>query len=771
VWLAEFAPLADPALVPRAVAAVFALPEQVGCSYADTLCRYLSGQQALLLLDNCEHLIQACAELAEALLRACPHVSILTTSREPLNVPGEVPWRVPSLTTYEGVRLFAERARATRPDFELGDRTTAVVTSICDRLDGIPLALELAAARLRALTLEQIAARLDDRFRLLTGGARTALPRQQTLRATIAWSYDLLTEPERSLLRRLSVFAGGWTLEAAEAVCSDAATAAGTAFPPSLRGKGAGGLGASDVMDLLDALVSKSLVLTNEGVSEVRYRMLETVRQYAAEKLQEAGDAEFAQAHDRHVDYFLALARSRALPGTGQLAHDPEDPIEVELDNYRLALTWGLSRPEEDQRGLELAGALQMLWIYEGHLGEGRAWLAQALAKWIRPTPARARALYSAGVLEGWRGDYGASHGWLTEALQFAPTVGDTELHVNILLTLAAITRAWSHPRASRRADLERAQGYVSEALRVAREAGDEKGVANALLEEAKITRRRASPDEACRLAEQALAIFERLGTQIQGDIGDVHLILANCALDTQRWDLARAHFEQDASRCRQTGHRTFLAYALLGLARVAREQGHFDQALSLLDMCRSPDVSHNLVAGAHIPVDQARVAQMQGDTGRAATLLQEWLDQYRNAGDYDGLAQVLSFMGSLALCRDDVAGAARHYRESLRVSQDVDNLYALAVALVGLAEVAQRQDQPELAARLCGAAAALGDIRHLAAAIALLYVFYTPTDWIEYDCTMAAVCARMGDPAIAAAWADGKRMTLEQVSAYALAF
>jgi tetratricopeptide (TPR) repeat protein len=206
----------------------------------------------------------------------------------------------------------------------------------------------------------------------------------------------------------------------------------------------------------------------------------------------------------------------------------------------------------------------------------------------------------------------------------------------------------------------------------------------------------------------------------------------------------------------------------LLGLARVEREQGHFDQALSLLDTCRSLDVSHNLVAGAHIPIDQARVAQLQGDMSRAATLLQEWLDQYRNTGDYDGLAQVLSFMGSLALCRGDAAGAAQQYGESLRISQDTGNLYGLAVALAGLAEVAQRQDQPERAARLCGAAAALGDIRHLAAAIALLYVFYTPTDWIEYDCTMAAVHARMGDPAIASAWAEGERMTPEQAVVYA---
>ena len=259
VWLVELAPLADPALLPRTVANVLGLQEQRDISIFDAITDYLHDKHLLLILDNCEHLIDASARLAEGVLKQSHAVRILASSREALGIAGELAWRVPSLPPDEAVQLFVERGVLANQAFALTPLTTPAVQTICARLDGIPLAIELAAARVRALPVEKIAERLNDRFRLLTGGSRTALPRQQTLRGAIDWSYSLLSEPERTLLRRLAVFVGGWTLEAAEAVCSE---------------------GLDDVLDALTRLVDKSLVTVDETG---RYRLLETIRQYARE--------------------------------------------------------------------------------------------------------------------------------------------------------------------------------------------------------------------------------------------------------------------------------------------------------------------------------------------------------------------------------------------------------------------------------------------------------------------------------------------------------
>jgi non-specific serine/threonine protein kinase len=301
VWLVELAPLADPALVPDVVAGALGVRAGPSQPIQATLLSYLRSRQLLVILDNCEHLLDACAHWVDSVLRSCPAVRILATSREALGIAGEMSWRVPSLSLpsadrgpssteaeSEAIRLFVERARAVQPNFTLTERNAPLVAQLCQRLDGIPLALELAATRVRALPLEQIAARLDQRFRLLTGGSRTALPRQQTLAAAVGWSYDLLAEPERQLFNRLSVFAGGFTLEAAEAVCGD-----------------------DNALDLLSSLVGKSLVVADGGVGGVeRYRLFETLRQYGREKLVAAGEA--AEVHQWHAAYYLRRAEELA---------------------------------------------------------------------------------------------------------------------------------------------------------------------------------------------------------------------------------------------------------------------------------------------------------------------------------------------------------------------------------------------------------------------------------------------------------------------------
>ncbi len=302
VWFVELAPLSDPALVPTGVASVLGVREEQGRPLMLTLLDWLRDKQLLLMLDNCEHLLDACARFADAVLHGCRAAQLLATSREAFGIAGEVPVRVPSLATpaphasislealrqYDAVRLFMERAQIVRPDYTLTNQNAPALAQICQRLDGIPLAIELAASRLKVLSLDDINRRLDDRFRLLTGGSRTALPRQQTLRALIDWSDGLLSEPERALLRRLSVFAGGWTLDAAEAVCAS------------------DGIESFDVLDLLTHLVDKSLVVMDERDGETRYRMLETIRQYAREKLLESGEGE--RVRNRHTDFCLRLA-------------------------------------------------------------------------------------------------------------------------------------------------------------------------------------------------------------------------------------------------------------------------------------------------------------------------------------------------------------------------------------------------------------------------------------------------------------------------------
>ena len=334
VWFIELAPLSDPALVPQSLLSTLGLIEQAGRSALAILTDFLQPKRALLVLDNCEHLIQACAQLAETLLRTCPTLYILATSREALGIAGETPYLVPTLTTpdpthanldtlpqYEAVRLFVERAQTAWPGFALTNDNTPAVAQVCHQLDGIPLAIELAAARVKALRVEQIAARLTerDRFRLLISGTRTALSRHQTLQALIDWSHDLLSEPERALLRRLAVFAGGWTLEAAEAVCVG------------------DGIEADKVLHLMTQLVNKSLILAErEQGKEARYHILETIRQYASERLLKAGEGE--QLRSRHLDFFLRWAERVEPDVRGPQQLKWLDQFEIENDNLRAAL-------------------------------------------------------------------------------------------------------------------------------------------------------------------------------------------------------------------------------------------------------------------------------------------------------------------------------------------------------------------------------------------------------------------------------------------------
>ncbi len=399
VWIVELATIGDPDHIVETVAATLGLREEPGEPLRETITRFLCGRRALLVLDNCEHVLNGCAAFVGTLLRGCDTTQVLATSRHSLGIAGERTWAVPPLTVldpkrdlfqvpdvvgavsqYEAVRLFIDRASAAKPGFEITRQNAAAIAQICWRLDGIPLAIELAAARARVLTAEQISQRLDDRFRLLTGGGRSVLPHQQTLRALIDWSYDLLSESERVLFRRLGVFGGGRTIEAIEAVCTG------------------DGVDAYDALDLLQLLVDKSLLTAeNDAAEEQRYTMIESVWQYARERLEASG--EFDALRDRHLDYFLALAE-RARPALeGPTAAEWLDRITADQFNFRLAVEWSVKSPARVQKGLRIVGSLTRFAEIRGNLEEMRDGFSELLAApgAEEETEARAFALLGAG--------------------------------------------------------------------------------------------------------------------------------------------------------------------------------------------------------------------------------------------------------------------------------------------------------------------------------------------------------------------------------------
>ncbi|HUO39686.1 MAG TPA: adenylate/guanylate cyclase domain-containing protein, partial [Mycobacterium sp.] len=388
VWFVDLAPIADPALVPVAVARALGLPDQLGRTAMDTVICFVSDRQMMVVLDNCEHLLDASAAVVATLLQDCPAVTILATSREPIGVTGEAIWRVPSLSLAdEAIELFTDRARLARPGFSITDDNSTTVMEICRRLDGMPLAIELAAARVRALTLDEIRDSLHDRFRLLTGGARTAMRRQQTLRASVDWSHALLTEPERVLFRRLAAFMGGFDLGAAQAV---AATTDVERY---------------QILDQLTLLVDKSLVVAENTSGTTRYRLLETVRQYAQEKLGESGEA--AAVRGRHRDHYTALAAQLDTPASGEM-EQRIDHAEIEIDNLRAAFAWNHDNADIDH-AFQLVSSLQPLWLGRGRMKEGLAWFdeidaAENTVDGEAAPAVRARALADKAVLQAWAG-------------------------------------------------------------------------------------------------------------------------------------------------------------------------------------------------------------------------------------------------------------------------------------------------------------------------------------------------------------------------------
>jgi predicted ATPase/class 3 adenylate cyclase/DNA-binding CsgD family transcriptional regulator len=485
VWYVDLAPITDPEVVPITVARALGLPDQPGRSTIDMLTRFVADHQMLIVLDNCEHLLDASAALVNALLAAAAGLTLLATSREPIGVAGEVSWRVPSLSLAdEAIELFTERARRARPDFSLSDDNAATVGEICSRLDGLPLAIELAAARVRALSLVEILDSLHDRFRLLTGGARTAVRRQQTLRASVDWSHALLTEPERVLFRRLAVFLGGFDLDAAQAVA------------------GSGEVERYQVLDQLSLLVDKSLVVADDSRGRTRYRLLETVRQYAQEKLGESGEADAVRT--RHRDYYTALAALLDAPAGSDYEQRLEQ-AELEIDNLRAAFAWSCENADI-ALALTLASSLQPLWQARGRVREGLTWFDSVLTHEVAqdaevPAAIRARALADKALIDLMLGA-ADSVDRARHALALARDIDDPAV-LTRALTACGLTAAYN---------AELAGTYFAEAIELARALDDRWRLSQILAWQADAAIAAGDPIAARLAAEEGRDLADTIG-------------------------------------------------------------------------------------------------------------------------------------------------------------------------------------------------------------------------------------------------------------------
>ncbi|MBC7806125.1 MAG: tetratricopeptide repeat protein, partial [Akkermansiaceae bacterium] len=641
VWFVDFAPLAEGAYVAETVAQTLGVSQEAGHSAEERLIAELRSRSLLLVFDNCEHLLDSSAALASRLLSTCPDLRILTTSRQALGVTGEQVYPVPSLNLpslsgregvtdlltieknpaflleYAGIQLFVQRAVQANPAFRLDRRNALAVVDVCQQLDGIPLAIELAAARLRSLSVGDVQTRLTDRFRLLNNGSRSALPRQQTLRAALDWSYKLLSGEEQVLLNRLSLFTGGWTLEAAEKVGPD------------------DDADAWDVLDTLTALVEKSLVVYEQR-GEARYHLLETVRQYAGEKLAETGQVE-AYRH-RHCEYFLALAE-RIGP---ELSKADQalwlDRLETEHDNLRQAISFSAKESDDVQMGLRIVGAVSPFWVRRDHLKEARQHCAVLLSREHPPalTPPRATALVLAGNLAYCQGDNSGAQQHFEDALAVWQHLDNRRGSISALGSLGNVAHI--------QGEYAKAQGLFEEALALCREIG---GVPNW---------------EAVTLT-----------------------CLGNVTFDRKDYAASRLYAESSLELCRRIGNRDTEGITLSALGRIALHQGvpadairFYEQALVIER--EIGNVSKEAKCLCNLGLAQAAL----GNIVAAGVLHCQSLSLYQEASDQRPIAAILETIADFlierspssmtAACR--ILGAAEKFREdtgTARLSSEQD--------------------------------------------------------------------------------------------------
>lgn len=726
VWPVELAALGEPELIGPAIAQ--ALDTRLASDRAPevALAGHIGDRQQLLLLDNCEHLVEPVAHLVEALLRHCPRLTVLATSREPLRVPGEVTWRVPSLSLpelvdrcpsegsleAESVRLFTVRAGQAAPGFELDDENAIAISALCHRLDGMPLAIELAAARVSVLTPAQIVERLDDSLDLLSGGSRTAMTRQQTLRATLAWSFDLLDGDEQILLRRLAVFAGSFGLEAAEDICAE---------DPLQR---------QEAVALLGRLIDKSLVHVEEGPGDRRYRLLETVRQYAAERLDEAGEREAFQR--RHRDWYIRLAESDPTPAGDLPTRDRLRRLDLERDNLRTALASALA--DDPQLALRLTVALWRFWLMRGYLAEGSRWLAASLTAAPEHTADRARALLAACLVGMRRGVPGRLREFGAESVAIFGELGDHAGMFDAVEVLAGYSAIVSGP-----ADIEALLGehetlHVDDlpAARPPTWAAHTRAVAAwfhceypQARQQFELALKRAGE----LIAEQRPALWPLSYAlfSVESEVGYPLLLQEDTAI---------------VGRC--VGGEAAVAYILGNLAVVDRVQGAFDRAGELLEESLARFQALADVQGEAFALNAlGNLARSSGDFERGRELLGRSLALRQEVGDRRGIGITLGCLAVLLARSGDEAGARAAAEQSRDWFAENDDMIGLSAAELSLANVA------------LAAGDRVGARAHLQDAVSVFEAIEsTPQEgWVL--AVLAAMCAEDGEPATARRWLD----------------
>jgi predicted ATPase/class 3 adenylate cyclase/DNA-binding CsgD family transcriptional regulator len=763
LWYVDLAPITDPEVVPVTAARALGLPDQPGQPTMDVLLRFIRDRRMLILLDNCEHLLDSSARLIIALLGACPALTLLTTSREPIGVTGEVSWRVPSLSLADdAIELFSDRARRTKPEFRVTVDNTETVTEICRRLDGLPLAIELAAARIRALSPSEILASLHDQFRLLTGGARTAVRRQQTLRASVDWSHDLLSEPEQVLFRRLAVFFGGFDVDAAQAV---AATVDVERYL---------------VLDQLMLLVDKSLVVAEDSPRGTRYRLLETVRQYAQEKLHESREGDDVRV--RHRDYYTAMAALLDAPADG--AYDKRiEWADAEIDNLRAAFAWSRER-QDDQRALVLASALQPLWWTRGRVQEGVNWLSAALASdsppsadssaaRVRATADKALLLSLAGSTEG-RED-------AEQALAAAREFGDPALVVRTLTSCGALVNAY---------DREMAGRFFAEATELARELGDLRSLAQIIALDWMTGRVQDEPAAAQVAAEEGLRMAEVIGDgflcrELRYVLGWAQVLrgdLAGCA----------ARLGEVVEECIEANDLAWVMAASTTRAYTLAYLGDFAnaRALAVKNLERASEslafhrgLAHAASGTVHLTTGDASAAWEEYEAARERTAMdpmtagiytwaplaplacgdliaaRRWADDVVSVNTAWSLAASLTSRARVHIAQGELDAAERDAYDALDLAARIGGDLVVPFALDCLATAAAQSDNHLSAARLLGAADAARQHMGL-----VRFKIFDEGDGV----TIASLRDALGTNDFETAWAEGSALSIQEAIAYA---